>query len=101
MNTCFSQLLRCGKTVGVIVVVALIAACSKNEEPDAPQFSRSVLVYLSAQNSLAGNVSRDIEEMLSAASNMGENDRLVLFLDDNNYSRFYEIKKKQSEFCLS
>ncbi len=93
MITCISQLLRCGKTVGVIVVVALIAACSKNEEPDTPQFSRSVLVYLSAQNSLAGNVSRDIEEMLSAASNMGENDRLVLFLDDNNYSRFYEIKK--------
>ena len=29
----------------------------------------------------------------NAASDMGENDRLVLFLDDNNYSRFYEIKK--------
>jgi len=81
------------RTLVVIVVVMLLAACSKEDEPEIQQFSRSVLVYLSAQNTMAGNVDNDVIEMLSAVSAMDKNDRLVLFLDDNNRSRFYEITK--------
>jgi hypothetical protein len=92
MKMFFYRLQRSVRTLGVIAVVTMVAACSKNEEPETT-FARSVLVYISAQNTLAGNVDDDVIEMLSAVSAMDENDRLVLFLDDNNHSRFYEITK--------
>lgn len=87
------RLLHGVKSIGTIIVMLMVVACSKNEEPELPQLTRSVLVYMSAQNTLLGNVDNDVIEMLSAVSSMGDNDRLVLFLDDNNRSRFYEITK--------
>ena len=101
MKICFYRLLQGARILAVVALVALVAACSKNEEPDTPQLARSVLVYISAQNTLAGNVDNDIIEMLYGASNMDDNDRLVLFLDDNNYSRFYEITRKTVGRSLS
>ena len=101
MKTFSYRLQRSMKMLGVIAVITLVAACSKEDDPDTSQFTRSVLVYISAQNSLAGNVNNDIVEMLSAVSNMGDNDRLVLFLDDNSGSRFYEITKSTNARRLS
>ena len=88
------RLLHVVRPFVVFAMMVMMVACSKNDEPESSKYSRSVLVYLSAQNTLAGNVDNDVVEILESVSAMGENDRLVLFLDDNNHSRFYEISKK-------
>lgn len=68
-----------------------VVACSKDDPEDEDANSRSVLVYISAQNSLMGNESNDIVEMLAGKSGMGEHDHLVVFVDNNNKSKIYEI----------
>ena len=40
-----------------------------------------------------GNESNDIIEMLAGTSDMGANDHLVVFVDNNNNSRIYEITR--------
>ena len=76
------------------VMMVGVFSCSKDDDSsENDTYTRSVLVYISAQNSLKGNVDNDVIEMLAGASRMGDRDRLVLFLDDNNRSRFYEIDR--------
>lgn len=73
------------------VMLLSVVSCSK-DEPEQPE-SRSVLVYVAAQNSLVSNLNNDVVEMLAGVSGMGENDHLMLFVDDNNNSRIYEITR--------
>ena len=69
------------------VMMIGVFSCSKDDDSsENDTYTRSVLVYISAQNSLKGNVDNDVIEMLAGASRMGDRDRLVLFLDDNNRS---------------
>ena len=78
-------------TLGCLVLVS----CSKSEDPPLPyenRPSRSVLVYMSADNSLSANVQSDVEEMLAGARLMGVNDRFVVFVDNGRNSAIYEIK---------
>lgn len=75
------------------VMLMCVVACSKDDPKDDDTNSRSVLVYISAQNSLMGNENNDIVEMLAGTSSMGEHDHLVVFVDNNNKSRIYEITR--------
>ena len=81
------------------VMLMSVVSCSKDDDQEQ-QESRSVLVYVAAQNSLVGNLNNDVIELLSGASGMGEYDRLMLFVDDNNNSRIYEIRRSTTDRTL-
>lgn len=68
-----------------------VVSCSKDDPSEENQNGRSVLVYISGQNNLKPNIDNDIIEMLAGASGMGNYDHLLVFVDDNNKSRIYEI----------
>lgn len=76
-----------------------LAACSSDgdEPPTTEPANRTVLVYMMAENSLSHFAEGgDIEEMVSGASSIPDNDHLIVFVDDANASRMpriYEIKK--------
>lgn len=60
----------------------LIIACKKDEEKKIPtNAQRTVMVYMSGDNSLSPVVSEDIQEMLQGASGIPLNCNLVAFID--------------------
>lgn len=60
----------------------LITACKKDEEKKIPtNAQRTVMVYMSGDNSLSPAVSEDIQEMLQGASGIPLNCNLVAFID--------------------
>lgn len=96
------------RLMGLLAWASLIAACgSNNNEPELPDddepANRTVLVYIMAENSLSDyaeeglyNIDSDIEEMIQGASDIPDNDHLIVFLDAANSSempRIYEIEK--------
>lgn len=60
----------------------LITACKKDEEKKIPtNAQRTVMVYMSGDNSLSPVVSEDIREMQQGASGIPQNCNLVAFID--------------------
>ena len=89
-----------------IGAICLFSACTdKNEkeiivdEPVVPDDcyaeSRTVLVYMVAENSLAGHVVGDLNEILLGVknSNLYAGDKVVVYLDDTRLPRIYCIDK--------
>ena len=84
-----------------IAATCSFSACSKDaggdpsEEDPAYAESRTVLVYMEAENSLNNKVSADVAEMLAGMKDntLYANDRLVLYVDDVELPRFYVIDK--------
>ena len=92
-----------------VVATCSFSACEKDKEaPDVPSDpsyapSRTVLVYMVAENSLNGQVSSDISEMLNGMrdSTFYPNDRLVIYLDDIGLPRTYVVERYTKERTLS
>jgi hypothetical protein len=81
----------------VLAVCVLVSSCSKDDEDKKQTVAtRSVLVYISGENSLNSYVASDVNEMLRAKSVLGDDDNLILYVDDTDYPRFYEIKNNTS-----
>ncbi len=81
-------LFRCLLTAVCVSAVS----CSKDEAEDEDTVaSRSVLVYIAAENSLNSYASSDINEMLQAKSQLEPGENLVLYVDDTDYPRIYVI----------
>lgn len=93
-----------------IAAICLFAACSdKNETENAGDDengeivvpddcyadSRTVLVYIAAENSLSGGAVSDLNEILLGVknSNLYPGDKVVVFLDDTRLPRIYCIDK--------
>lgn len=94
----------------IVVATCLLAACSDDdgglkEEPFDPAYaeSRTVLVYMVAENSLASVVTSDVNEMLRGAKTEGlrKGDKLVLYIDDTSLPRFYVVDRNTTAFTLS
>jgi len=86
----------------ICVCAVLLVACSDNDDtPQAEANSRSVLVFIAAQNNLQNNLNSDIEEMLAGVKSLEKNDRLVIFIDDTNISRVYEINSTTTAVNLN
>lgn len=89
-----------------IVATCSFSACSKDD--DIPPFvspyaeSRTVMVYMVAENSLNTNVWADMQEMLVGMNNdtLNADDRLVIYLDDVKLPRIYVVDKttKKTQF---
>ena len=72
-------------------------ACSDDDEPTPPpqeKLGRVVMVYMSMQNSLGSSQFHvnDSTEIVQAMASIPENDRLLLFIDDDLPPRMYELK---------
>lgn len=89
-----------------IAAICLFVACThKNEteikgqeivDPDdCYADSRTVLVYMVAENSLSGSAMGDLNEILLGVnnSNLYPNDKVVVYLDDTRLPRIYCIDK--------
>ena len=90
-----------------IVATCSFSACSDNDEvpspppPYAP--SRTVMVYMVAENSLHWNSLSDVREMLVGMNNdsLYVDDKLVIYLDDMDLPRIYVIDKTTKKNALS
>lgn len=77
----------------LFLTVVLMAACSEDDKPKTTK-ERTVLVYMSAENSLSDFVQADLKEMIKGARSLSDNESLVVFLDSpNNNSKLYRIDR--------
>jgi len=66
-----------------MTIAALLTACSKDEdEPRIPTMAqRTVVVYMSAENTLSSFSKNDIQEMIEGIGSVSKNNNLILFVD--------------------
>lgn len=87
-----------------MAAICLFVACTDKHETDTEQEntadecyaeSRTVLVYMVAENSLAGAVVSDLNEILLGVrnSNLYAGDKVVVYVDDTRLPRIYCIDK--------
>lgn len=94
-----------------LMAAAMLAACSGHD--DAPATTpadpspgrRTVLVYMCAQNSLGAEYlgfcqGKDSAEIVAARENIAPQDRLLLFIDDADLPRLYEVTAAQERPLL-
>lgn len=95
--------------VSALAATCLFSACSKEEHHTEPVSydqsfakSRTVMVYMVAENSMYGDVESDGIEMLSGmtASSMFPGDRLVVYVDDMGKPRIYVIDRNTTATML-
>ena len=87
-------------TVLVLLLMTLMAACHKDD--DRPmRDTRTVIVYIAAENSLYDYARMDVQEMLAGVGNIGDGDHLVIFLDDLNLPRIYVLDNKTTALTLA
>ena len=61
----------------------LLFSCSDDDHPvPVPHFSRTVIIYISGENSLSSFAPDDLEEMAEASKQIGSDDHLVVFFDN-------------------
>ena len=66
----------------IVCCAVLMTACKDdNKEPTPTVAQRTVMVYMSGDNSLSSVVATDIQEMLQGASGIPQNCNLVAFID--------------------
>lgn len=84
--------------------LAVLHSCNdKTEEqlPETNMSTRTVLVYMVAENSLNSYTTSDIEEMLEGAGQMPDKSKIVVYLDDIREPRIYTITHKTKERTFS
>lgn len=74
----------------IVMMAAVLFSCHKDDDP-LPQPTRTVLVYMVAENSLVSYTTADIQEMMQGASQMGDGDHLVIYIDDVSTPRIYAL----------
>ena len=63
-------------------------SCSDYDHPTPyPEFSRTVIIYISAENSLSSFAPSDLNEMAEASKNIADKDHLVVFFDHSSSSQ--------------
>lgn len=70
----------------LVCVASLLASCNENDEKYEPVYgSRTVLVYIAANNSLSGFDSEDVREMVKGMANTeGTGNNLLVYLAGRN-----------------
>lgn len=79
----------------ILLVVASVTACHKSEEPKEVN-NRTVIIYMMAENSMASFITSDIQEMLGGVKNIGNDDHLLIYLDDSSKPRIYVLDNKNT-----
>ena len=61
----------------------LLFSCSDDDNPVSnPEANRTVIIYISGENSLSSFAPGDLSEMASASTDIGDNNHLVVFYDN-------------------
>ena len=89
------------KRLALPFCLTLFVACEGDEfvipnQPLEPVGRRTVLMYVSAQNSLGykGFQDRDSMEIVEGQKYINDNDRLLVYMDDEKAPRLYQYTKK-------
>lgn len=87
----------------ILFLVLILAGCEKNnsDSPEPQINDRTVLVYMVAENSLSSFIYEDINEILKAKNDIPNNCELILYIDDLNKPRIYNITNKTEGQLLS
>jgi len=64
----------------VLVCLVLLSACSKDDNEDQ-SLKRTVLIYMSAENTLSYDSEYDLEEIREGSQKLGDNDNLLVYYD--------------------
>lgn len=64
----------------VLACLMLLTACHKDEEEKTPQ-TRTVLIYMSGENTLSVNSERDLTEIKKGSEQLTDNDQLIVWYD--------------------
>lgn len=94
---------RCG-ILRLLAALLATASCISfsachDDAPEGATITRTVLVYMAAQNSLgAGNYHRaDSAEIMRGRKFIPSDGRVLMFVDDNRAPRLYEVTRRTSE----
>lgn len=84
-------------------LLPIVTAChdnATNNEPDKAPVRRTVLIYMAAQNSLHKNAQSDSAEIMNGRQYIADNDRLLMFVDDERAPRLYRVTRRCKEPVL-
>ena len=94
-----------------VVATCWLSSCSDSDSKDEEEVlpdssyapSRTVMVYMVAENDLSWAAADDIREMLAGIKDLTlyAHDRLVIYLDDVSLPRIYVLDKNVKAFSLS
>jgi Clostripain family. len=77
--------------------ILTLSACHNNDEPILDPVSRTVLVYMIADNSLTANVTANVDSMMLGFKTAKEIGTLLIYLDDSSKSPvLYKLKKNNN-----
>lgn len=84
----------------LIIGSVTTTSCSNDEDIEPKPYSgddkteRVVIMYVVAENNLSSAIQNDIDEVLSVCKSIPKNDKFILYLDDIDLPRIYEITNK-------
>ena len=64
-----------------LACLTLLSACSKDDDEKKTPQMRTVLVYMSAENSLSNYADADLKEIKDASITLTEDDQLLVWFD--------------------
>jgi len=77
---------------------ALLASCCKDEPKPLEKVSRTVLIYLAADNNLSSFALDDLREMTEGMKSVEDtNVHLLVYIDNGTSPRLVELKKQKGE----
>jgi len=76
----------------LLSIIIIFSACNNNDEPE--KVSRTVLVYMVADNSLTEDVEANVDSMMAGFKATSNADNLIIYLDDSNKTPvLYKLNK--------
>ena len=87
-----------------VALCTLLFSCSSDDEDLTVQETiptRTVLAYMIAENSLSSAAVSDVNEMLAAATYLGEGDHLIVYIDNTTLPRIYDITANETATTMS
>ena len=87
---------------GFMILCSFLAGCEKNNySPEQPSYTKTVLMYMVAENSLNNYTHEDVSEILSAKAKIPDGSELILYIDDCDKPRIYSITNQTNATLLS
>ena len=69
------------KKILFLICLVLLAACHKDDDNETVQQTRTVLIYMSAENKLSYDSEYDLAEIYTGSKSLSENDNLLVYCD--------------------
>lgn len=77
----------------IFAFLLLFVSCKSHEDEQETINRRTVIVYMSGENSLSSNVYSDLAEMKQASLSLKDDERLVAFVDHTSLPYIVEMKE--------